>query len=135
VIDKAATAPTDLAEISVLGDHKRLGDTIVNVLQERCQAQGTARNYISSRTKEQIDELLGSRQRIKWEKNMPKEDLQIKQAAALVVKLEGNSLFSSGDISGAASKYSEALALCPKDLSCTAIGLSVIFSCSSHWQP
>lgn len=44
---------------------------------------------------------------------MPKEDLQIKQAAALVVKLEGNSLFSSGDISGAASKYSEALALCP----------------------
>lgn len=44
---------------------------------------------------------------------MPKEDLQIKQAAALVVKLEGNSLFSSGEISGAASKYSEALALCP----------------------
>lgn len=44
---------------------------------------------------------------------MPKEDLHIKQAAALVVKLEGNSLFSSGNISGAASKYSEALALCP----------------------
>ncbi|KAL0325040.1 UNVERIFIED_CONTAM: hypothetical protein Sradi_5073300 [Sesamum radiatum] len=44
---------------------------------------------------------------------MPKEDLHIKHAAALVVKLEGNSLFSSGDISGAASKYSEALALCP----------------------
>lgn len=44
---------------------------------------------------------------------MPKEDLHIKQAAALVVKLEGNSLFSSGNIAGAASKYSEALALCP----------------------
>lgn len=113
MIDKAAPALTDLAEISTLGDHKRLGDTIVSVLQECCQAQGTTRNYISSRTKEQIDELLSSRQRLKWEKNMPKEDLQIKQAAALVVKLEGNSLFSSGDISGAASKYSEALALCP----------------------
>ncbi|KAK7858413.1 hypothetical protein CFP56_012212 [Quercus suber] len=48
--------------------------------------------------------------RLKWEKSMPKEDLHIKQAAALVVKLEGNSLFSSGNISGAASKYSEALA-------------------------
>ncbi|XP_042444382.1 uncharacterized protein LOC122029460 [Zingiber officinale] len=113
VIDKAAPALTDLAEITALGDHKRLGDTIVNVLQECCQAQGTARSYISTRTKELIDELLSSRQRLKWEKNMPKEDLQIKQAAALVVKLEGNSLFSSGDISGAASKYSEALALCP----------------------
>jgi hypothetical protein len=29
------------------------------------------------------------------------------------VKLEGNSLFSSGDISGAVSKYTEALELCP----------------------
>lgn len=44
---------------------------------------------------------------------MPKEDLRIKQAAALVVKLEGNSLFSSGNIAGSASKYSEALTLCP----------------------
>ncbi|PIM97574.1 hypothetical protein CDL12_29957 [Handroanthus impetiginosus] len=44
---------------------------------------------------------------------MPKEDLHIKHAAALVIKLEGNSLFSSGEIAGAASKYSEALDLCP----------------------
>lgn len=113
MIDKAAPALTDLAELSVLGDHKRLGDTIVNILQECCRAQGTSHSYISPCTEELIDELLSSRQRLKWEKTMPKEDLQIKQAAALVVKLEGNSLFSSGDISGAASKYSEALALCP----------------------
>ncbi|XP_073105488.1 uncharacterized protein [Elaeis guineensis] len=113
VIDKAAPALIDLAEISTLGDHKRLGDNIVSVLQECIQSHGTARNFISSHTKEQIDELLSSRQRLKWEKNMPKEDLHIKQAAALVVKLEGNSLFSSGNIAGAASKYSEALALCP----------------------
>ncbi|QHO38884.1 uncharacterized protein DS421_4g124300 [Arachis hypogaea] len=44
---------------------------------------------------------------------MSKEDLHIKQAAALVVKLEGNSLFSSENIFGAASKYSKALSLCP----------------------
>ncbi|KAF5945375.1 hypothetical protein HYC85_015603 [Camellia sinensis] len=113
VVDKAVPALVDLAEISVLGDHKKLGDSIVNVLQECIQSQGTGRNSLSSRTKEQIEEILNSRQRLKWEKNMPKEDLHIKQAAALVVKLEGNSLFSSGNISGAALKYSEALALCP----------------------
>ncbi|KAK4600048.1 hypothetical protein RGQ29_009921 [Quercus rubra] len=113
VIDKAVPALVDLAEISALGDHKKLGDTIVFVLQECIQSQGNGRNSLSNRTKEQIEELLNSRQRLKWEKSMPKEDLHIKQAAALVVKLEGNSLFSSGNISGAASKYSEALALCP----------------------
>lgn len=113
VIDKAAPALIDLAEISVLGDHKKLGDSIASVLQECIQSQETKRNSISNHTKEQIEELLSSKQKLKWEKNMPKEDLQIKQAAALVVKLEGNSLFSSGNIAGAASKYSEALALCP----------------------
>ncbi|KAL0284706.1 UNVERIFIED_CONTAM: hypothetical protein Sangu_2814200 [Sesamum angustifolium] len=72
-------------------------------------------NRLHSQTREQVEELLSSRERLKWEKNMLK-DLHIKQAAALVVKLEGNSLFSSGDISGAALKYSEALALCPMSL-------------------
>ncbi|KAJ6990912.1 hypothetical protein D5086_015193 [Populus alba] len=113
VIDKAVPALVDLAEITNLGDHKKLGDTIVNVLQECLQSQGTGRNTISNRERELIEELLNSKQRLKWEKNMPKEDLHIKQAAALVVKLEGNSLFSSGNIAGAASKYSEALSLCP----------------------
>ncbi|KAJ6737189.1 ARM-REPEAT/TETRATRICOPEPTIDE REPEAT (TPR)-LIKE PROTEIN [Salix viminalis] len=113
VIDKAAPALVDLAEITNLGDHKKLGDYIVNVLQECLQSQGTGRSNISNRVKELIEELLNSKQRLKWEKNMPKEDLHIKQAAALVVKLEGNSLFSSGNIAGAASKYSEALSLCP----------------------
>ena len=103
----------DLAELSTLGDHKKLGDTIASVLRECVQLQETKRNPINCHTKEQIVELLSSKQRFKWEKSMPKEDLHIKQAAALVVKLEGNSLFSSGNIAGAASKYSEALALCP----------------------
>ena len=103
----------DLAEISSLGDHKKLGDSILSVLQECIQSHGTGRSSVSNRTKEDVEEILHSRERLKWEKSMPKEDLHIKQAAALVVKLEGNSLFSSGNISGAASKYSEALALCP----------------------
>ncbi|EYU36531.1 hypothetical protein ABFS83_14G276300 [Erythranthe nasuta] len=110
VIQSALPALIDLAEVTALGDHKKLGDTIINVLQECIQSP---RSSITSHTKEQVEELLNSREKLKWEKNMPKEDLHIKQAAALVVKLEGNSSFSSGDISGAASKYSEALALCP----------------------
>lgn len=113
VVDKAVPALVDLSEISTLGDHKKLGDAITNVLQECNRSQETGRNSISNRTKEQIEDVLNCRQRLKWEKNMPKEDLHIKQAAALVVKLEGNSLFSSRNISGAASRYSEALALCP----------------------
>ncbi|KAM7262054.1 hypothetical protein ACFE04_021131 [Oxalis oulophora] len=113
VVDKVVPALIDLAEITTLGDHKKLGDTIVNVLQECLQSQGAGRNAPSNHTKEQIEDLLSCKQRLKWEKTMPKEDLHIKQAAALVVKLEGNSLFSSGNISGAAAKYSEALNLCP----------------------
>lgn len=113
VIDTAVPALLDLAEISTLGDHKKLGDSIVNALQECIPSLGTARNSVSNRLKDDIDEILSSRQRFKWEKNLPKEDLHIKQAASLVVKLEGNSLFSAGNISGAASKYSEALSLCP----------------------
>ncbi|KAI9113942.1 hypothetical protein K1719_015193 [Acacia pycnantha] len=113
VIDKVVPTLVDLAEITTLGDHKKLGDSIVNVLQDCLESQGSGRSSVSSRTKEQIEEVLNSKERLKWEKTMPKEDLHIKQAAALVVKLEGNSLFSSGNISGAASKYSEALSLCP----------------------
>ena len=113
MIDKVVPVLVDLAEIANLADHKKLGDSIVNVLQDCIQTQGSGRISISSRTIEQVEDLLNSKQRLKWEKNMPKEDLHIKQVAALVVKLEGNSLFSSGNISGAASKYSEALSLCP----------------------
>ncbi|KAK1267630.1 hypothetical protein QJS04_geneDACA000215 [Acorus gramineus] len=113
VIDKAVPTLVDLTEICTLGDHKKLGDTIVNALQECVQTQGIGRTSFSAHTKELIDEVWNSRQRMKFEKNMLKEDLHIKQAAALVIKLEGNSLFSSGNIAGAASKYSEALALCP----------------------
>ncbi|KAL6574221.1 hypothetical protein OROHE_001125 [Orobanche hederae] len=113
VSDKVVPVLMDLAEITTLGDHKKLGDSIVDALEEYIQSPSTGRSSISSRAKEEIEELLASRQRLKWEKSMPKEDLHIKHAAALVVKLEGNSLFSTGDISGAASKYSEALSLCP----------------------
>ncbi|KAL8491412.1 hypothetical protein ACS0TY_023155 [Phlomoides rotata] len=113
VIHTALPALIDLAEITTLGEQKKLGDSIVNVLQECIQSPKMGLNSISDHAKEQVEELLGSQERLKWEKNMPKEDLHIKQAAALVVKLEGNSLFSSGDISGAGHKYSEALSLCP----------------------
>ncbi|KAL3750303.1 hypothetical protein ACJRO7_011319 [Eucalyptus globulus] len=94
VVDEAVPALVDLSEITALGVHKKLGDSIVNVLEECIQLQATGPNSLNSRTKEYIDDLLN--------------DLHIKRAASLVVKLEGNSLFSSGDIAGAASKYSEA---------------------------
>ncbi|KAL8214185.1 hypothetical protein R6Q57_003634, partial [Mikania cordata] len=113
VVEKAAPAVLDLAEISALGNQKKLGDLILNVLQECIQSHATGRHSISNRIKEDVEEILHSRVRFRWEKSLPKEDRHIKQAAALVVKLEGNSLFSSGNISGAALKYSEALALCP----------------------
>ncbi|KAL3640784.1 hypothetical protein CASFOL_015752 [Castilleja foliolosa] len=114
VSEKVVPVLIDLSEITTLGDHKKLGDSIVNALEEYIQSPtSTNRASTSSRTKDEIEHLFASRQRLKWEKNMPKEDLHIKHAAALVVKLEGNSLFSNGDISGAAAKYSEALTLCP----------------------
>ncbi|KAI4387156.1 hypothetical protein MLD38_005006 [Melastoma candidum] len=113
VADKAVPALVDLSEITSLGDYKKLGESIINALEECMQSQSTSRNPLDAQTKELIEDVLSSRQRMKREKGMPKEDLHIKQAAALVVKLEGNSLFSSGNISGAASKYSEAIALCP----------------------
>ncbi|KAH9299415.1 hypothetical protein KI387_031097, partial [Taxus chinensis] len=114
VMEKTASALVDLTELSSLGDQKKLGESIMNVLlQDFNSSQISLRTMLTSHTKVLLDELANQRQRLKWEKNMPKEDLHIKQAAALVVKLEGNSLFSSGDIAGAASKYSEALALCP----------------------
>lgn len=113
VVEKAVPTLIDLAEISSLGDHKRLGSSITTILQECIQKQETKRNTISNSIKEQVIELLDSKQNFKREKNMPKGDLHIKQAAALVVKLEGNSLFSSGNILGATEKYSEALSLCP----------------------
>jgi tetratricopeptide (TPR) repeat protein len=108
VIDKAAPTLIDLSDLFSLGDHKRLGDTIFNTLQSVAQSSNPANH-----TQELLDELVSSRQRVKHEKAMPREDLRIKQAAALVVKLEGNSLFSSGNITGAAKKYSEALEICP----------------------
>ncbi|KAJ4804691.1 ARM-repeat/Tetratricopeptide repeat (TPR)-like protein [Rhynchospora pubera] len=108
VIDKAAPTLVDLSDLSSLGDHKRLGDTIFNTLQSIAPSSTP-----SNRTQELLDDLIQSRQRAKLEKTMPKEDLRIKQAAALVVKLEGNSLFSSGNITGAVKKYTEALEICP----------------------
>ncbi|CAN0881992.1 hypothetical protein LINGRAHAP2_LOCUS14552 [Linum grandiflorum] len=110
--DKAVPALVDLAEITAVVDHKKLGDSIVSVLQE-CFQSHESEDWMSSRVKEAIDELLKFKQRLKWEKGIVKEDIHIKQAVGLVVKLEGNSLFSSGNITGAVSKYSEALDLCP----------------------
>jgi len=71
VVDEAVPALVDLSEITALGDHKKLGDSIVNVLEECIQLQATGPNSLNSRTKEYIDDLLSSRQRLKWEKNMP----------------------------------------------------------------
>lgn len=115
VIDRAAAALVDLAELRTLGEHKKVGEVITNVLLQETTAASPSplRSNVNAPTKELLQELADLRQKLKWEKGLPKEDLHIKQAAALVVKLEGNSKFSAGDIVGATSKYSEALALCP----------------------
>jgi len=115
VLDKAAVALVDLAELPSLGEHKRLGEVLTNVLLEDYipHPTPTVIAHLSTRTRHLLDEFAALRKKTKWERTVPKEDLQIKQAAALVVKLEGNSRFSAGDIGGAAAKYSEALSLCP----------------------
>ncbi|KAI6684752.1 hypothetical protein NL676_030665 [Syzygium grande] len=41
VVDEAVPALADLSEITALGDHKKLGDSIVNVLEECIQLQAT----------------------------------------------------------------------------------------------
>ncbi|PWA52078.1 Armadillo-like helical [Artemisia annua] len=71
---QGSTCVLDLVEISALGDHKKLGDSILSLLQKCIQSHGTGRNSVSNRTKEDVE--MG--------KSMPKEDLHIKQAAALV---------------------------------------------------
>mgnify|MGYP000273498560 FL=1 len=116
VIDKVAVVLADLAELPRLGDHKKVGELVMNALLHESGSLPSPsghRSLISPKTKQVLHELASLRQKIKREKDELKEDLQIKQAAALVVKLEGNSRFSSGDIIGASSKYTEALSLCP----------------------
>ncbi|KAL2643709.1 hypothetical protein R1flu_011296 [Riccia fluitans] len=115
VLDRAAVALLDLVDLPSLGEHKRVGELITSVLLQNYNPFPSAEvaSKYSPATKSILDSLALFRKKMKWERNVPKEDLQIKQAAALVVKLEGNARFSSGDIQGAASKYSEALALCP----------------------
>lgn len=105
----------DLAELPSLGEYKKLGEVITNVLLQDAASGSplSVRSSLNPRTKQLLKDLGDLHQKLKWEKNMSKEDLHIKQAAALVIKLEGNSKFSGGDIAAAAAKYTEALTLCP----------------------
>ncbi|KAJ7297242.1 hypothetical protein O6H91_20G043800 [Diphasiastrum complanatum] len=111
VLDSAAIALADLAELSSLGDHKKPGELILDALLHD-DPHGLSVS-LSSKTTQLLDNLANLRIRIRREKQLPKEDIRIKQAAALVVKLEGNAKFSSGNILGAISKYTESLAMCP----------------------
>ncbi|KAL2927778.1 Tetratricopeptide repeat protein 1 [Bienertia sinuspersici] len=115
VFEKVVPILQDLSEISTLGDHTKLGDSVVSALAE-CVVHFTSaagRSSLSDHMKEEIEEVLNAKQRLKSEKNMTKEYLHIKQAAALVVKLEGNSQCSARNIVGAAAKYLEAISLFP----------------------
>ncbi|KAH9314916.1 hypothetical protein KI387_023543, partial [Taxus chinensis] len=119
VIDKVVVALVDLAEMQTLSERKRVGEIIIETLLKEhphkhthLHTQGSSKK--ASLIKRQlIDELRSLKQRLKWERNMSREDLHVKGAAAMVVKLEGNLKFSSGDLKGAVAKYTEALALCP----------------------
>jgi tetratricopeptide (TPR) repeat protein len=115
VLDKATVALVDLVELPSLGEHKQLSEVLTSVLLEDYRPHSSPPNTkdLYFRTHKLLDSFSAQQTKSKWEKTAPKEDLQLKQAAALVVKLEGNARFSSGDISGAAAKYTEALALCP----------------------
>lgn len=117
VIDKAIVALVDLAEMETLGDQKRVGEVITRVLLKQHKHANSHTHSSSKRassiTRQLLDELWSLRQRMKWERSMSKEDLHVKRAAAMVVKLEGNTQFSAGDLKGAVTKYTEALALCP----------------------
>ncbi|KAJ7556720.1 hypothetical protein O6H91_05G095300 [Diphasiastrum complanatum] len=111
VLDRAVVALADLAEVPSLGEHKKLGDLLMSSLLHNDVSVSSS--SLSPTTADLLRDLSALHQRMKWEKNAPKEDIRIKQAAALVVKLEGNARFSSGDIAGASAKYTEALSLCP----------------------
>lgn len=119
VIDTAIVALVDLAEMQNLGKRKRVGEVIMEILLKSVphthtdlHTQGSSRRA-SLIKRHLLDELWSLKQRMKWEKNMSKEDLHVKRAAAMVVKLEGNSKFTAGDLKGAVAKYTEALTLCP----------------------
>ncbi|KAL3639285.1 hypothetical protein CASFOL_017192 [Castilleja foliolosa] len=74
VSEKVVPVLIDLSEITTLGDHKKFGDSIVDALEEYIQLGPTNRTSTNSRTRDEIENLLASRQRLKREKNMPKED-------------------------------------------------------------
>ncbi|XP_078447670.1 ARM-repeat/Tetratricopeptide repeat (TPR)-like protein [Wolffia australiana] len=92
-----------LPVLADLAETPTMRDTILCVLEESRQVG----EFLI------VEEVLSCKQRRREEKRMGREELRVHQAAALVVKLEGNSLFSAGNIAGAMAKYTEALNLCP----------------------
>ncbi|KAL2893136.1 G-type lectin S-receptor-like serine/threonine-protein kinase SD2-5, partial [Bienertia sinuspersici] len=82
VFEKALHVLLDLSEISTLGDHNKLGDSIVSALPECVvhftSAASRSSLSMSDHMKEEIEEVLNAKQRLKLEKNMSKEDLHIK---------------------------------------------------------
>lgn len=126
VFDAALEAVADLAELSSLGgggpgagggyQHQmRAGERIAAVALRKYTAAAMAmqRSRLAPRTQALLADLTRLWRRFKSERNLPREDFLLKQAAALVVKLEGNAKFSGGDVAGAAHKYTQALEICP----------------------
>ncbi|EFJ21776.1 hypothetical protein SELMODRAFT_232898 [Selaginella moellendorffii] len=109
VLDQAACALVDLTELSTMsGDQKKLGDLIATTLLRNPAEQSQALE-----TRLALNEVAAAQQRMKLERDEDKDDLRIRKAAAMLLRLEGNARFASGDIHGAACKYTEALELCP----------------------
>ncbi|XP_024515460.1 uncharacterized protein LOC9640571 [Selaginella moellendorffii] len=111
VYSKAVVALADLVELSSLGEQKKPGESIMDVLlshQKQDELLEADENVLAA-----IEDVARLKKRIKIERHLAREDIKITQAAALVLRLEGNARFSAGDVRGAAAKYSEALEVCP----------------------
>ncbi|ERM96659.1 hypothetical protein AMTR_s00001p00272520 [Amborella trichopoda] len=111
VMDTAATALTDLAELRNLSGRKEVGSAISGVLLRH--GKNTEAFSLSTPTLRSLEELSYLKLRSKREKAIAKRELQQRKTLAKAKKLEGNLKFLSGDIEEAILKYTEALEICP----------------------
>ncbi|XXG56963.1 hypothetical protein AAC387_Pa03g4249 [Persea americana] len=113
VLDISAVYLADLVELRDLGGRKRVGEAITEslLLDYKDSKLKYKKGKGVERILQEVWEL--NVERRNREKAMPEKELEEKRVLVELQKKQGNEKFWSGDVEEAATKYSEAMALCP----------------------